>query len=176
MNKNVISFCLFCFLFFFTRVLLSQNNDSLRIAYVNSDYILEVMPEKEKARVKILDLNNGYKSELQIMQNDYNKKYSSFISNQTAMPENIRLRRMQELYELEKKMNEFAKISQDDVLNQEQQLINPLRAKIKTAISEVGTEKGYQVIYDVANPAILFVTPDAVDITELVLKRLNIKN
>ena len=146
------------------------------IGYVNSDYVLGLMPEKEKARSEILELNNGYKEELRIMQNEYNKKYVDFITYQTSMSENIRLRRMQELYELERKISSFVKISQEDVLSREQILVEPLRLKIKTAISEVGIENKFQVVYDLSNPAILFVTPDAVDITNLVLRKMKIQN
>lgn len=142
------------------------------IAYVNSDEILESMPGKEKARKEVLELNNKYKEELTKMQNDYNKKYSEFMSSQTSMPESIRLRRMQELYELEKNINEFVKISQDDVLKREKELLNPLRSRVKSVINEVGVAGGFECIYDISNPSILFVTPDAVDITEAVKKRL----
>lgn len=146
-----------------------------QIAYANSDMILEAMPDKEKASKEVNELNNKYKEELQLMQNDYNKKYSDFISYQTSMAENIRLRRMQELHELEQHINAFMEVAQEDVLNKEQELLKPLRIKVKEAIYQVGVEGGYVCVYDLANPAILFVTPDAVDITDLVKQRLGVK-
>ena len=171
MKKYIL---LFFLALYFSSPILAQSELS-NIGYVNSDYILELMPDKEKARTEILKLNNGYKEELRVMQNEYNKKYVDFITYQTSMSENIRLRRMQELYELERKISEFVKISQDDVLSREQILVEPLRMKIKTAISEVGVDNGFQIIYDLSNPAILFVTPDAVDITKLVLTKMKIQ-
>ena len=123
----------------------------------------------------LIDLNQKYKDELKVMQNDYNKKYSDFISYQTSMAENIRLRRMQELYELERQINEFMKLAQQDVESQEKALIEPLRLKIKDAIYQVGIEKGFICIYDLANPAIAFVTPDALDASNLVKQKLGIK-
>lgn len=146
-----------------------------QIAFVNSDDVLELMPEKKKASERLNDLNSKYKAELQIMQNDYNKKYSDFISYQTSMAENIRLRRMQELYEIEKNIKDFMKIAQDDIDAQEKELIIPLRKKVKDAIYQVGIEHRFICIYDLANPAIVFVTPDGVDITSLVKQKLGIK-
>lgn len=146
-----------------------------QIAFVNSDELLEIIPDKKKASDEVNSLNKKYKDELQLMQNDYNKKYSDFISYQTSMAENIRLRRMQELYELEQHINAFMEVAQEDVLNKEQELIKPLRAKIKEAIYQVGVEGGFVCIYDLANPSILFVTPDAVDITNLVKIKLGLK-
>lgn len=146
-----------------------------QIAYINSNELLETMPEKVRASNKLIDLNNKYKDELKVMQNDYNKKYSDFISYQTSMAENIRLRRMQELYELERQINDFMKVAQEDISNTEKELIEPMRQKIKDAIYKVGVERGFVCIYDLANPAIAFVTPDATDATPFVKQKLGIR-
>ena len=91
------------------------------------------------------------------------------------MADNVRLRRMQELYELERQINNFMKVAQDDIQNQEQILIAPLRKKVKDAIYQVGIEQGFVCIYDLANPAIAFVTPDATNATALVKQKLGVK-
>lgn len=161
------------FLFFFVVTGVSAQSD--KIAFVNSDELLKKMPALETAKKEVNELNQKYKDELQLMQNDYNKKYSDFISYQTSMAENIRLRRMQELYELEQRIKQFMEVAQKDVLDREQELIAPIRAKIKEAIYQVGVEDSYICVYDLGNPAILFVTPDAVDITALVRAKLGIK-
>ncbi len=146
-----------------------------QIAFINSNDLFEALPERIKASEKINDLNDKYKAELKGMQDDYNKKYSDFISYQTSMAENIRLRRMQELYELEKGINNFMKVAQEDVSDKEKEMLVPIRQKIKDAIYQVGVEQGYICIYDLANPAIVFVTPEAVDITPFVKRKLGIK-
>lgn len=159
-------------LFFVVSCAFAQSNN---IAFVNSDELLEKMPTIEAAKKDVKELNNKYKEELLLMQNDYNKKYSDFISYQTSMAENIRLRRMQELYELEQQIKKFMEVAQQDVLDREQELIKPIRAKIKEAIYQVGVEGNYTCVYDLANPAILFITPDAIDITALVSAKLGIR-
>ncbi len=173
MMKNFILISALFISFIFVEKLAAQT--AQQIAYINSNELLEAMPEKVNASNILIDLNQKYKDELKVMQNDYNKKYSDFISYQTSMAENIRLRRMQELYELERQINEFMKLAQQDVESQEKALIEPLRLKIKDAIYQVGIEKGFICIYDLANPAIAFVTPDALDASNLVKQKLGIK-
>lgn len=146
-----------------------------QIAFVNSNSVLDVMPERIGASKKLTDLNRKYQDELQVMQNDYNKKYTDFISFQTSMAENIRLRRMQQLYELERELNEFMKVAQEDIQNQEKQMLDPLRQRVKEAITQIGIEHGFICIYDLANPTIAFVTPNATDITPQVMQKLGIK-
>ncbi|GHV15886.1 hypothetical protein FACS1894169_08550 [Bacteroidia bacterium] len=173
MMKNFILISAFFISFFFIGKITAQTVQ--QIAYINSNELLEAMPDKVQASNILIDLNQKYKDELKVMQNDYNKKYSDFISYQTSMAENIRLRRMQELYELERQINEFMKLAQQDIESQEKALIDPLRQKIKDAVYQVGIEKGFVCIYDLANPAIAFVTPDALDASGLVKQKLGIR-
>ena len=71
------------------------------VAYVNSDELLEEFPERKQAIDQLLILNEEYKKELELMLNEYNKKYSDYITYQASLAENIKLRRMLELTELE---------------------------------------------------------------------------
>jgi len=145
---------------------------SIQVAYVNTTELLEAVPGKTAAAKTIEELNKKYKDELAVMQNDYNNKYTDFLSNQNVLAESIKLRRMQELYELEQSINRFMKVAQEDVESQEMQLIEPLRSKLKEAIHQVGVEQGYICIYDLADPTIVFLTPDAIDANSLVKAKL----
>lgn len=172
MTRKIILTLFISLSFVFSEYLTAQT--AQQIAFVNSNELLDALPDKIKASEKLNDLNNKYKAELNSMQTDYNKKYSDFISYQTSMADNIRLRRMQELYELEKNINNFMKVAQKDIDTQEKELYIPLRQKVKDAIYQVGVEQGYICVYDLANPTIIFLTPDAVDITPLVKRKLGI--
>lgn len=173
MMKRIILISILIFSTFFIEKAVAQTMD--QIAFVNTNELLEAVPEKVEASKTIEELSKKYKEELQVMQNDYNKKYSDFISYQTSMAESIRNRRMQELYELEKAINEFMKIAQEDIDNQEKTLIEPLRQRVKDAIYQVGIEHGFVCIYDLANPTIAFVTPNATNANALVKQKLGVQ-
>lgn len=173
MMKRIILISILALSSLFVENLIAQTIQ--QIAFVDSNELLEAIPEKVEAAKKIDDLNKKYKEELQVMQNDYNKKYSDFISYQTTMAEGIRNRRMQELYELEKGINEFMKMAQDDIESQEKLLIEPMRKKVKDAIYQVGVENGFVCIYDLANPAIAFVTPNATNANPMVKQKLGVQ-
>ena len=79
---------------------------------------------------------------------------------------------MHELTELENKIEQFMEVAQKDIDAKEQEWLDPLKEKIKEAIQAVGVEKNFIVIYDLADPAIAFVSPDAVDVNALVKAKL----
>ena len=169
---------------FFTLILLislvggtafSQVLPQVSVAYVNTTELLDQMPEKAQATQQLLTLSENYEKELQLMQNEYNKKYSDYITYQASLSENIKLRRMQELTELENRIGQFMELAQKDIENQEKVLLEPLKQKINNAIHAVGIEHRYTVIYDLANPGIAFVSPDAVNANPYVKSKLGIR-
>ena len=85
------------------------------IAFVNTIDIINSLPDKVSATDRLNTINQNYRQELQIMQNEYNKKYSDFITYQDNLAESIKLRRMQELTDLESRIQNFTKLAQKDI-------------------------------------------------------------
>ncbi len=149
-----------------------QIQQAISIAYVNSNDLLESLKEKEDATEKLINLSDNYKIELELMQKEYNKKYSDYITYQNSLSDNIKLRRMQELTELENKIQQFMKLAQEDIEQQEQLLLQPLKDKINNAIRQVGIENNYTIIYDLADSGIAFINPSAIDANAQVKRKL----
>ena len=170
MAKRIFLSALFIISIIFANTISAQTSE--KIAYINSIELLEVIPGKVAASRSISELNQKYKDELAVMQNDYNNKYTDFLANQNKLAESIKLRRMQELYELEQNINRFMKVAQEDVESQEAQLIAPLKERLKEAVNQVGIEQDFTCIYDMANPAIAFITPNAIDANPIVKAKL----
>ncbi len=176
MTKNtVLSLSVFFLLICTATFSQAIPQQQVSVAYVNTTELLKVFPEKDAATQHLLTLSENYKKELELMQSEYNKKYSDYITYQSSLAENIKLRRMQELTELEKKMQQFMDLAQKDIENQEIGLLEPLKDRIKEAIRLVGIEQGFTVIYDLANSGVVFVTPNAVDANPYVKQKLGIK-
>jgi outer membrane protein len=167
------------FILLTTSAIFSQNAmqpaiQNITVASVNTTELLNAFPQRIAATQRLLELSENYKKELELMQNQYNRLFSDFITHQASLAENIKLRRMQELTELESRIRQFMEIAQQDIENQEQIALLPLKQMISNAIQAVGIELGFTVIYDLADPGIAFVTPNAVDINPIVKQRLGI--
>ncbi len=174
--RNILKSFLLTFLFLqISFVTIAQEQAPIRVGYINSTELLNATPSKKTAEQKLQQLNENYKQELKMMENEYNKKYSDYITYQNNLSENIKLRRMQELTELENKMQEFMQLAQTDIEQQEKNLIEPIKKQISDIVSAVGKEYGFTVIFDIATPGVAFVTPDAIDANYLVKERLGIK-
>ena len=145
------------------------------VAFVNSIELINSLPDKTSATERLSNLSENYKQELQIMQNEYNKKYSDFITYQESLAESIKLRRMQELTDLENRIQNFTKLAQKDIEEHEQLLLEPIKVKINDAIKAVGIEQNFIVIYDLDDSGIIFVSPSAINANSMVKSKLGVK-
>jgi len=67
-----------------------------KIAIVNTQEVIQAMPEFATMQKQMADMEAKYKNEMQVMQDEYNKKYSDFVAQQDSLTENIKMRRMQD--------------------------------------------------------------------------------
>lgn len=144
----------------------------VKIAFVNTQEVFMAMPEVSSMEKQMADLNEKYKLELKQMQDEYQKKYSDFIAQQDSLTENIKLRRMQEIQDIQGRMDNFMQVAQQDVQKKQQELIQPVQEKLQKAIKQVGDEKGYTYIIDPA--ALLYTGSNAIDATSFVRTKLGL--
>ena len=142
------------------------------IAIVNTQEVIQAMPEFATMQKQMADMEAKYKNEMQVMQDEYNKKYSDFVAQQDSLTENIKMRRMQELQDMEQRTQNFIQISQQDFQKKQGELFTPIQDKLKNAIKAVGDEKGYTYILD--PQIVLYQGNTAVDATQFVKAKLGI--
>ena len=143
-----------------------------KIAIVNTQEVIQAMPEFATMQKQMADMEAKYKNEMQVMQDEYNKKYSDFVAQQDSLTENIKLRRMQEIQDIQERMDNFVQVAQQDVQKKQQELLQPIQQKLHEAIQKVGEEKGYTYIIDPA--ALLYTGTTAVDATPFVRTKLGL--
>lgn len=149
------------------------NAQEVKIAFVNTQEVFMALPEVADMQKKLEDLNAKYKKELETMQGEYQKKYSDFIAQQDSLTENIKVRRMQEVQDMQQRMDNFVQVAQQDVAKQQQDLLTPIQQKIQDAIKAVGAEKGYTYIID--PQVLLYQGSNAIDATQFVKVKLGLK-
>ena len=143
-----------------------------KIAIVNTQEVIQAMPEFATMQKQMADMEAKYKNEMLVMQDEYNKKYSDFVAQQDSLTENIKMRRMQELQDMEQRTQNFIQISQQDFQKKQGELFTPIQDKLKNAIKAVGDEKGYTYILD--PQIVLYQGNTAVDATQFVKAKLGI--
>lgn len=146
-----------------------------KLAYVNIQEILQVMPELSDIEKTIADLNEQYNKELNKMHEEYYAKVKEYQDNINTMAESIKTRRQGEIVDIEKRIGTFQQTAGEDLQHKQIELLTAVREKILKAVTEIGNENNYTYVFDLSTQAVVYKSPKAVDITPLVKKKLGIK-
>ena len=144
-----------------------------KIAIVNTAEVMQAMPEFTDMQKQMQEMEANYQKELKVMSDEYEKKYSDFIAQQDSLTENIRLRRMQELEDIQQRSQNFIQVSQQDFQKKQGELLTPIQEKLRNAIAAVGKENGYLYILD--PQIVLYKSDAAIDATAQVKAKLGIQ-
>ena len=90
MKKIII--CAICAICGFTTA-----NAQAKFGHVNTQEIMQAMPEYAQAETEIKALQSQYEADLKSMQDELQKKGEAFDKEQASLPDNIKQRRQQEL-------------------------------------------------------------------------------
>ena len=153
--------------------LVAQNQ---KIGHVNSQEIIELMPDLEDMDKKIQEASEQWEKELLKMREEYFAKVKEFQDTHTTLSESIKDARQSELQNLESRIGVLNQQAQNDLAKRQQELAEPILEKVRLAINEVAKEGNFAYVIDMASQSVAYTGASAVDLTALVKKKLNLKD
>lgn len=144
-----------------------------KIGHVNSQEIMAIMPETKRMAEKLDSLQGVYETQLANMQEEFNKKVAEFQQQQVTMTAGVREFRQQELAEMEQRTQMFYQTVQKELQAKQVEYLQPVQNKLLEAINKVGAAQGCTYVMDRAG--MLYIAPDALDLTTAVKAELGIK-
>lgn len=172
MNKIIKVFFLAAALFVMNGFVSAQ---TVKIAHVNTNEIMNDMPDRAKAEKNLETYYNELQEQLKTMYGEYQNKLQDYQANAETMSNLVKQSKEKELVDLESRITAFQANAEDAFDAKRAELLQPLLEKIQNAINAVGKEKGYTYIFDTATGATVYIGADAVDVTKDVKAKLGIK-
>lgn len=144
-----------------------------KIGHVNSQEIMALMPETKQMGEKLDSVQGVYETQLANMQEEFNKKVAEFQQQQQTMSASILEYKQQELAQMEQRLQMFYQTIQKDLQAKQMEYLQPIRDKLLATINKVATAQACTYVMDQAN--MLYIAPDALDLTSAVKAELGIK-
>jgi len=170
-TKHMKKSVLFIVAFF----LLASLGHSQKFAYVDSQYILDNIPEFAEAQAQLDEVSNQWQKEIDAKFADVDRMYKEFQAQAVLLPEDMKKKKEQEIVDAEKdaKNLQRTRFGKDgDLFKKRQELVKPIQEKIYNAIQDIATSSNYAVIFDKGGSlSILFSNPKY-DISDEVLDKL----
>jgi len=144
----------------------------LRIGYTNTDYILSKLPEAKRIESELKTHRDQLGAQLKSKQDEFERKYQSFIDGQATMTDVVKNDVQSELQTMQGSIQTFAAEAEKSLQNKQMQLLAPVYEKIEGGIKTVAEEEGFSHVF--AKGVLLFATQDN-DISDLVLAKLGVE-
>ena len=167
MKKIII--CAICAICGFTTA-----NAQAKFGHVNTQEIIQAMPEYQKAQTEIKALQDQYEADLKSMQDELQKKGEAFDKEQATLPDNIKQRRQQELQDMYAKIQQSFQDNQQALQKASGEKMQAIQTKVLDAIKAIGQAGGY--VYIMENNSLPYIsTTLSTDVTAQVKTKLGLK-
>ena len=145
-----------------------------KFGHVNSQEIVQAMPEFTKARTDIEALTKQYEADLKSMQEELQKKSEAYEKEQASLPANIKERREKELQDMYQKIQQSYQDNQQALAKEQQEKMQAITTKVLDAIKAIGAAGNYVYIMDVTSGIPYISTTLSTDVTAEVKKKLGL--
>lgn len=162
-------FCIFLF------VGLNNGYAQSKIRYLNSQEILDQLPEAQEVQKKLDDIRAGYEKEYNDMIDRFEKLTKDIESQSLLLSPEKKAEKEREKLNLQQQIENYQRDKlgpQGEFYRKNLELTKPLYDKIDAVIKRISDEEGYDIVFDVVQGVIVF-AKDEYDITSRVIDELN---
>jgi outer membrane protein len=175
MKTNILSKLLF-FAFFALALPFAAN--AQKYAYVDTEYILQNIPDYKSAQGQIDNLSAQWQKEIEAKYAEIDKLYKAFQAEQILLTEEMKRKRENEIIAKEKEVKELQKARfgvDGELFKKRQELIKPIQDKVYNAIKALAEKGSYAVIFDKSSGASLLYTNPKFDKSNDILLAMGYK-
>ena len=167
------------FLLFISLAMATVTLQAQRYAIIDTKYILDKMPEYKEADKKLAQVTEQWQKEIDTKQSQLNNMYRNFEAEQFMLSDELRKKREDELFNMEKEVRDMQKKRfgfEGDLFKERQRLVKPVQDKVYNAIQKMAVNRGYDFVLDKSEGITVIFADPKLEKSEDVLRELGIKS
>jgi outer membrane protein len=150
-------------------------NAQLKIGYVDSDTIMDKLPDAQDAQQKLDAMIKDWQTELNKLEKNWKDKYDDYEKRKLIMSDQTRAEVESELVKLEEKMNDFRQKkfgANGELFQKQEEVMKPIQNRVFDTIKKVAEEQDLDFVFDRSGDILFLYAKEKYDITNLVLEKL----
>jgi outer membrane protein len=170
--KKLLFVLLACFTFF------TSQAQKQKFGYIDSEYILNKLPEYRSAQRQLEDYSNSWQNEIDMKYDALDRKFREFKAEEPLLTPNQRREREEEIIQNEQEIRklENEKFGPEGALfKKRQELVKPIQDKVFKALQDVAKENAYDFVFDLSGGITVLITNPIYDLSDNVLEKLGVK-
>jgi outer membrane protein len=170
--KNIIIKSSFFILFTLLFANFSANAQSQKYAYVDTQYILDNIPEFQDAQDELDEISKNWQKEIETSYDQVSEMYQKYQAESVLLPDDIKHKREEEIVKKEKEVKDLQRKyfgSEGELYKKRQELVQPIQEKVYNAIESIAATSNYSFVFDKAGGMTLLYGNPKYDISDDVL-------
>lgn len=151
------------------------NIQAQKFAYVDTDYILNNIPEYTAAKKELNSISIKWQKEIESKISEVDKMYNDLQVEKILLTEDMRIKREEEIIKKEREVKDLQmkRFGADgDLFKKQQELIKPIQDKVYNAIQEISESKGFGMVFDKAGTTTVIYSQAKYNISDDVIRQL----
>lgn len=148
-----------------------------KTGYVNTDLLLEQMPEYEGIREQLQMMSEDWKKKLQSMQTEIDRMREEFQQREILYSDSVRIQRQGEitaLVEERQRLMEQTFGPEGEYYSKQRELLKPLQQRIMEAIRVVAERQEFDFVFDRARQSSMLFGSEEWNLNDAVLRQMGI--
>lgn len=148
-----------------------------KFGYVDSEYILEKLPEYRSAERQLEEFSLKWQTEVDQKYTQLDRKFKEYKAEEPLLTSEQRRERQDEIITMEDEIKRFENEKfgpQGELFKKRQELIKPIQDKVFKAIQKVAKENAFDFVFDIAANMVMLITNPTYDLSDNVLDELGV--
>lgn len=148
-----------------------------KIGYIDTQYILDNLPEYATVQQKLDQLEKQWREEIQKRQEEVKELQDEYRAWELLYTEEERTQRQEAIDKARKEVEQLRERyfgPEGELYSRQQELMRPIQERILTAVEEVATAEGYDYVFDKEGEALFLYARDQHNLSDQVLRELGI--
>ncbi|WP_456439569.1 OmpH family outer membrane protein [Psychroserpens sp.] len=147
----------------------------VRIGYIDTEYILQNIPEYQQATTQLEQKVQQWKSEIEKRLNSVDQKKKQLENESVLLTKELYEERLEDISYEEAEIIDYQQKRfgpSGDLMIQKQQLMQPVQDQILASVQEIASGKKYDFIFDKSADVVMLFSAERFDISELVIRSI----
>lgn len=150
----------------------SADAQKIKLAHVNTVELMQQLIVKDSVEVQLERLQKEMQMDLQKKQQELNKNYQDYLTQKDSLSKIMVKMREESLREQQQQLEVLPQQYDQAFQATQGELMQPIRAKLESAIKAVSKKNGYTYVFDAST---LLFCEGGEDITEIIRQNLNLE-
>ena len=165
------------FVVLFVVTITPLTNYAQKFAYVDTEYILSLLPEYKSAQKKLDELAEQWQKEIDKKYEEIDKMYKEYQAEKVLLTADQQKQREEEIITKDKEAKKFQQDKfgyEGELFKKRQELVKPIQDKIFEAIQKLAKDEGLDFIFDKSSDMTMLFSNAKYDKSDNVLTSLGV--